>query len=132
MNKYNVILNNKECAVTLTNVSYDQVSFILGENSYTVSIQPEKTNTTSAVPTSDTKAISHLEGNELKAPMPGIIFKCLVSAGQKVSRGEILLIIEAMKMENNITASKDGVVEKVLVKQGQEVEAGQVLLSYKD
>jgi 3-methylcrotonyl-CoA carboxylase alpha subunit len=62
------------------------------------------------------------------APMPGKIVKVDVEAGQKVSKGQRLLVMEAMKMEHSITASADGVVEQVAVSVGQQVDADQVLV----
>jgi acetyl-CoA carboxylase biotin carboxylase subunit len=65
------------------------------------------------------------------APMPGQVLKILVSAGQRVSAGEPLLILEAMKMEQTLRASTDGIVEAVLVKQGDVVAPGDTLVEIK-
>ena len=62
------------------------------------------------------------------APIPGTVFKILTNAGAKVKKGETLLVLEAMKMENNILAAKDGVVKAVLVSVGQSVLQGDVLV----
>ena len=68
-----------------------------------------------------------LEGRQqLLAPMPGKIVRVLVEAGQQVSAGQGLLVIEAMKMQNEIRAPKAGTVEK-LAKEGQTVNAGEIL-----
>jgi biotin carboxyl carrier protein len=68
-----------------------------------------------------------LEGRQqLIAPMPGKIVRVLVAAGQKVSAGEGLLVIEAMKMQNEIRSPKSGTVEK-LAREGQTVNAGELL-----
>ncbi len=64
----------------------------------------------------------------LTAPLPGKILKVLVSPGSKVKRGDLLLTIEAMKMENEIFASEDGVVKEVYVTPGQSVETGGSLI----
>lgn len=60
--------------------------------------------------------------NTMKAPMPGTILKVLVQEGQAVKRGEVLCILEAMKMENEIVAPADGVVRGVYVKEQQNVQ----------
>jgi biotin carboxyl carrier protein len=68
-----------------------------------------------------------LEGRQkLIAPMPGKIVRVLVAAGQQVSAGQGLLVIEAMKMQNEIRSPKSGTVEK-LAREGQTVNAGEVL-----
>jgi biotin carboxyl carrier protein len=60
--------------------------------------------------------------------MPGQVLKILVAAGQQISAGDPLVILEAMKMEQTIRASMDGVVEAVLVTQGDIVAPGDVLV----
>ena len=65
---------------------------------------------------------------EIKAPMPGLVFNLLVNAGDAVKRGDSLLILEAMKMENIIKAPNDGVVKNIKIEKGQAVEKGQVLI----
>ncbi len=62
------------------------------------------------------------------APMPGQVLKILVTAGQQISAGDALVILEAMKMEQTLRAATDGVVEAVLVKQGEIVAPGDVLV----
>ena len=66
-------------------------------------------------------------GEPVKAPMPGNILDVRVSAGQSVKAGDILFILEAMKMENEIVAPKDGTLTSVGVSRGQVVETGAVL-----
>jgi biotin carboxyl carrier protein len=64
----------------------------------------------------------------IKAPLPGTIIKVLVAAGEKVSLGQKLLTMEAMKMENNVLSEKDGTVKVVHVKPGQAVAQSEVLV----
>ena len=67
-------------------------------------------------------------GEAVNAPMPGNILKVNVSAGQAVKEGEILCILEAMKMENEIMAPKAGTVTQVLVSKGSTVDTGAPLV----
>lgn len=67
---------------------------------------------------------------ELKAPMPGLILDIKVQAGQTVQKGEPLLVLEAMKMENVIKATGDGTVKEIKVLIGEKVEKNQVLLKF--
>ena len=65
----------------------------------------------------------------IKAPIPGLVVKTLVSSGQSVAEGDTLLLLEAMKMENEIRAPRDGTIHEVRVEPGMQVAMGQVLLS---
>lgn len=64
----------------------------------------------------------------VKAPLPGVILELKVKVGDKVKSGDLLLIMEAMKMENNINSDKEGTVTKVNVNQGDSVLEGDVLI----
>lgn len=64
---------------------------------------------------------------KVSAPMPGKILKTVAAAGQAVKKGEVLVILEAMKMENEIVAPQDGTVASINVAVGDSVEAGAVL-----
>ncbi len=67
-------------------------------------------------------------GTQLKAPMPGRVVRVVVSEGQEVLRGAPVVIVEAMKMENEMYAPVDGKVAKVHVREGMTVDAGQLLV----
>jgi biotin carboxyl carrier protein len=64
---------------------------------------------------------------QIVAPMPGKIVRLLVKAGERVEAGQGLLVVEAMKMQNEIRSPKSGTVERVLAEEGQAVNAGEVL-----
>lgn len=68
---------------------------------------------------------------EVRAPMPGLIVKIEVSIGQEVHPGDGLLIMEAMKMENEIKAKAAGIVKEIKVSERQPVEQNQVLITFK-
>ena len=67
-------------------------------------------------------------GEVVKSPMPGNILKIVVSQGQKVKEGDVLIVLEAMKMENEIVAPKAGSVAQIAVSKGQVVETGSPLI----
>lgn len=81
--------------------------------------------------------LAHLAGEEeeegkktLHAQMPGLVVQVLVSEGQEVKSGQGVLIVEAMKMQNELKAPVDGIVEEIKVKEGQPVEKDQVLMTF--
>lgn len=72
-------------------------------------------------------AIEAAGRQQIVAPMPGKIVRLLVKAGEAVEAGKGLLVVEAMKMQNEIRAPRSGTVERLLVSEGQAVNAGEVL-----
>ena len=67
-------------------------------------------------------------GEVVKSPMPGNILKIQCAVGQKVNEGDTLIVLEAMKMENDVVASKSGTVAQIAVTKGQVVETGSPLV----
>ncbi|PKO95152.1 MAG: hypothetical protein CVU14_12330, partial [Bacteroidetes bacterium HGW-Bacteroidetes-9] len=70
----------------------------------------------------------NIDPDNIVSPMPGKVLKVNVSEGDKVIKGEVLMVVEAMKMENNILSPKDAVVDKLLVKEGDMVDGSSRLL----
>ena len=70
--------------------------------------------------------------NHVGAPMPGVISQVAVSSGQQVSSGDVLVSIEAMKMETALHADRDGVIKDVHVKAGDQIDAKDLLVVYED
>ena len=86
---------------------------------------------TKAAPTPAPKPASVPAGAEtVKAPMPGTILAVNVQAGASVKKGQVLLILEAMKMENEIMSPRDGVVTAVLTSKGSSVNTGDALVAF--
>jgi len=67
---------------------------------------------------------------QLKAPMPGLVLRIFVKEGDVISKGDNLLILEAMKMENIIKAPADAVIKSINIKPGDKVEKAQILLVF--
>ncbi len=65
----------------------------------------------------------------LKAPMPGLVVAIPVEDGQRVAQGEVLVILESMKMQNELKAPRDGVVSRIRVSEGDNVERKETLMS---
>ena len=80
-----------------------------------------------AAPAAAPAAAGLAAGEPVKSPMPGNILKICVSQGQQVNEGDLLIVLEAMKMENEIVATKAGTVAQIAVSKGAVVETGTVL-----
>ena len=75
--------------------------------------------------------VSSGSGADVTSPMPGKVFKLVAKPGDSVSEGQVIMILEAMKMENEIVAPQAGVVDTILVKEGDMVETETVLATLK-
>ena len=82
----------------------------------------------SATPSPRIAAAAPSSGYSVKCPLPGTVLSVKVAAGDTIAAGQTLIVLEAMKMENNIDADRGGVVKQVLVQQGATVMEGDVLI----
>lgn len=123
--KYIVTLNGKNYEVDVTETEEAIVTNITDAAfAPAAPVAPVTPAAASSAPTAPTIAGN---GTQIKSPMPGSILKVNASQGQKVNEGDVLFILEAMKMENEIVASVSGTVSQVLVTKGQTVETDAVL-----
>lgn len=81
-----------------------------------------------AAPASAAPAAATAAGEVIPSPLPGTVLKVNVSAGEQVKEGQVLLVIEAMKMENEIMAPKDGTVAQIVAAKGATVNTGDPLV----
>jgi biotin carboxyl carrier protein len=81
-----------------------------------------------AAPKAAAKPTVSGSGSKVSAPMPGTVFKLNCQEGDTVSAGDVVMVLEAMKMENEITSPVDGTVAQILVKTGQAVNGGDVMI----
>lgn len=128
-NAWHVLRNGKAGRVTLIEADYTARTFTLEVNGRRFTTQISDYYERLVQQMGLTKGVTQKQ-NTVKAPMPGLVVDILVAPGQSVTKGENLLILEAMKMENIIKATGDGVVKEVHVSKGAAVEKGQTLLSY--
>ena len=75
-----------------------------------------------------TASVQGVSANAVIAPLAGSVFKILVNQGDEIEAGQVLLILEAMKMENNINADRDGVITSILVNKGDSILEGTDLI----
>lgn len=127
--KYKVTLNNRTYEVE---VEAGQAMLIDEYEAYAPApiapAAPVAAAPVAAAPAAAAPAVSVAAGEVVKSPMPGNILKINVSLGQKVNEGDALLILEAMKMENEVVAPKSGTIAQIIVSKGAVVETGAPLI----
>ncbi len=147
MKEYKYIINGKEYAVNIENLQGNQASVIVNGKAYDVEIvgQAPKKITPVAKPAAPAAkpaaapaaaaaapaapAAAPGEGTPFKAPLPGTINDIKVAVGQTVNVGDVVLILEAMKMENEITAEKAGTITSITVNKGDSVMEGTTMFT---
>ncbi len=120
----------KQYTITVNGVAYDVT--VEEKNGGVVSAPKavEKSAPAAAAPVASAPQAAAKEGNvAVTAPMPGKILAVKAKEGDSVKAGDVLLVLEAMKMENDIVAPQDGVVASINVKVGDSVESGSKLAS---
>ncbi|HIV61449.1 MAG TPA: biotin/lipoyl-binding protein [Candidatus Butyricicoccus avistercoris] len=120
--KYVVTLNGKKYEVEVE--KGEATAVYAGEATNAPAPAPTQTPATPAPAQAPVQAGS---GDPVTSPMPGAILDVRCSNGQQVKKGDILFILEAMKMENEIFAPKDGTITSVCTSKGATVETGSVL-----
>lgn len=115
----------KQLKVTVNGKIYDVCVEEVGE----VASAPTTASAPAAAPVAAAPApAANVAGEQITAPMPGTVMSVKVSNGQAVKKGDVLVVLEAMKMENEIYAPCDGTVAAVNVSNGDAVESGKVLV----
>jgi len=133
MRKFNVTINGKTYEVEVEEVKDNHEQTKLKD---TLTQQPVKNqNSLNKTAISEQKIKTEQITNNntgskvITAPMPGTIIDIKVKEGQNVKRGDVVLILEAMKMENEIMAAEDGVIATINVAKGSSVNTGEILVS---
>ena len=145
--KYKITVNNKTYEVEIENINVRPViAFVDGdrfevmpEHADQVETRKEANNKTekktvnlNPAPAAASSPNPALNGNAQTAPLPGTVIEVFVKAGDKVEAGQVILIIEAMKMKNSIRSVYSGTVSEVLVRAGQSVAHKQALMKFAD
>lgn len=123
-NLYSLIIDNQSYTIEATK-SKGEVRIVFDQNEYTVPVMSNREKIESEI--LGTSASAEGKG-EIRSPMPGLILKIEVEKGDSIQSGQPLIIMEAMKMENEIRAQFDGDVQEILVKENQKVEKGDILI----
>jgi biotin carboxyl carrier protein len=135
MKKFKFTIRGNQYEVQVNSFEDNIAEIDVNGSIYTVELEEEiKTTKTpklvrsKPVPTKEAKPKPAAGFSKIEAPLPGSIFKLTVKEGDAVKRGQTILILEAMKMENNILAEKDGIVNKIHVAEGDAVLQGDILV----
>ena len=126
---HHVIRNGKGYTVEILNADIPNKTFLLSVNGKEVKVHLRDAVET-MVHDLGLDAVGDSQAKELHAPMPGLVLSVHASAGNNYAKGEKLVILEAMKMENVLSAPNDLGVAEVHVEPGQAVDKGQLLISF--
>ena len=128
MKNFKFTINGNVYEVAVEAAENGKSNVTVNGKSYVVETEAEAAQPTvrRAAVAGATKTVSGV----MKSPLPGKVLKVLVSAGQSVKRGETLMVIESMKMENNIAAQADGIVRSIMVSADQSILQGDALLDF--
>ncbi|MDZ7876531.1 MAG: biotin/lipoyl-containing protein [Saprospiraceae bacterium] len=125
--QFHILKNQKAYKVEVESIDYAKKTFVLNVNGslYTTTISDKYDRLIDQL---GMKVGVTQHFGDVKAPMPGLVVEVAVAIGQKVVKGDKVLILEAMKMENVIKATGDGAIKAVHVMKGTAVEKGQLLI----
>jgi len=127
--QYHLIKDNKSYCIDVLNIDY-------GKNAVTLKINGQlfegfvQSELDQLLKEMGLESNAKQVVNELHAPMPGMVLDIHVEKGQIISKGEVLLVLEAMKMENNLKAATDAVIKEVHCNKGNTVNKGQLLITF--
>lgn len=130
-NRYEVVIN--EVNETTANVTVNGEQFNVEwekpkEEKPVVKVQPVAKPAAKPAPAATPAAAAPVSGNAIKTPLPGVIIDVKVNVGDMVKKGDTVVVLEAMKMENNINADRDGKVVAIQVAKGDTVADGAALV----
>lgn len=128
-NSSHVLYQNKSYTIEIVEFIKEDKTAIVKVNGsiYTLKIQDQYDQLLKQLGL-DNLAASKIQ--QIKAPMPGLVLNVLVVEGDEVKKGDNLLVLEAMKMENMIKSPTDGIIKKVEIKKSDKVEKNQLLISF--
>ncbi len=127
--QYHLLLNNQSYNIELVKADYAEKKLVVKVNGkkYTLDIKDKYDELLHNLGLDN---IAAKKINDVKAPMPGMVLNILVSEGQQVKKGDSLLVLEAMKMENVLKSPTDGVIKKIVATKGTAVEKNQLLIQF--
>lgn len=129
LKKYRVVVNGNEYVVSVE--PFEEGSGQVSAPSAPVE-EPKTSGNVAPSQTAPPAATPDASGIPVEAPLRGTILNIMVKEGDAVKAGDVLLTLEALKLENEITSPEDGVVAQILVNQGDSVEPGEILATLRN
>ena len=126
---FHAIYQGKSFNIELVKADFSEKAFVLKVNGHKIEYTA-KDATDLLLEKMGLQNKANNKVNQLKAPMPGLIVGVRVEEGQQVAKGDILIVLEAMKMENIIKSPTDGLVKAIKVKKGDNVEKNKTLIEF--
>ena len=135
MKQYKYQINGKRYEVSVETPAADgTIAVTVNGETYSVVREPEPVVEKKKVVVKPVAAKPSASGDEmqdaLRSPLPGTVVEILAKTGQHVKEGDTLVVLEAMKMNNNLTAERDGVVKAILVEEGEAVKENTPLVTF--
>ena len=130
-NKYDVAINEVKDTTAKVTVNGEEYTIEWEkpvEEKPVVKVQPVAAKPAAAPAAKPAAATAAVDGHAIKTPLPGVIIDVKVNVGDTVAKGQTVVVLEAMKMENNINADRDGKVTAIQVTKGDTVADGAVLV----
>jgi biotin carboxyl carrier protein len=126
---FHILLNNKSYRAEVVTFDADDktCSIKINGNLYTLEIQDQYDELLHRLGLDN---LNQVKISELKAPMPGLVLKLFVSSGDSIKKGDNILVLEAMKMENIIKSPADGIIKSIKVTPSDKVEKNQVMVLF--
>lgn len=122
-------INNEVIEVLGVNFDTKELNFRHNHSTHTVQF---KNNLDFVLDKMGIKRTFEAVNTDVKAPMPGKVLSVIINVGDTVAKGDGIMILEAMKMENVLKAEGDCVIKSILIESGQSVEKGQVMIELED
>ena len=130
-NKYDVAINEVKDTTAKVTVNGEEYTIEWEkpvEEKPVVKVQPVAAKPAAAPAAKPAAATTAVDGHAIKTPLPGVIIDVKVNVGDTVAKGQTVVVLEAMKMENNINADRDGKVTAIQVTKGDTVADGAALI----
>jgi biotin carboxyl carrier protein len=127
--QYHLLMDNKSYNIDLIKLDIEEKSIVVKINSIKFSLKI-KDKYDELLHNLGLDQLASKKLNDIKAPMPGMVLNILVQEGDTVKKGDALLVLEAMKMENILKSPADGTIKKIVAIKGNAVEKNQILIQF--